>query len=91
MFDYFKGMKHRNFEKSDEYIQGKPKKDKVFIAILVIFCGFIAFSLISGISKSNGGVVQNIDYNFKFSISDGIILGIITLAYLITRIRKGRK
>ncbi len=91
MFDYFKGMKYRKFEKSDEGMQGKPKKDKVFSWILIIFGVFIVFSLISGISKSNGGVVQNIDYNFKFSISDGIILGIITLAYLITRIRKGRK
>lgn len=91
MFDYFKGMKYRKFEKSDEGMQGKPKKDKVFIWILIIFGVFIAFSLISGIGKSSGSVVQNIDYNFKFSISDGIILGIITLAYLITRIRKGRK
>ena len=91
MFDYFKEMKYRKFEKSDEDMQGKPKKDKVFIWILIIFGVFIVFSLISGISKSNGGVVQNIYYNFKFSISDGIILGVITLTYLITRIRKGRK
>lgn len=91
MFDYFKGMKYRKFEKSDEDMQGKPKKDKVFIWILIIFGVFIAFSLISGIGKSSGSVVQNIDYNFKFSISDGIILGVITLTYLITRIRKGRK
>ena len=91
MFDYFKEMKHRHFEKLDEDMQGKPKKDKVFIAILVIFGVFIAFSLISGIGKSSGSVVQNIDYSFKFSISDGIILGIITLAYLIIRIRKGKK
>lgn len=91
MFDYFKEMKYRKFEKSDEDMQGKPKKDKVFIWILIIFGVFIVFSLISGISKSNGGVVQNIDYNFKFSISDGIIFGIITLAYLIIRMKKGRK
>lgn len=91
MFDYFKEMKHRKLEKSDEDMQGKPKKDKVFIAILVIFGAFIAFSLISGIGKSSGSAVQNINYSFKFSISDGIILGVITLSYLIIRIKKGRK
>jgi hypothetical protein len=91
MFDYFKEMKYRKFEKSDEGMQGKPKKDKAFIAILVIFGVFIAFSLISGIGKSSGSAVQNIDYSFKFSISDGIILGVITLAYLIIRVKKGRK
>lgn len=91
MFDYFKEMKHRKFEKSDEDMQGKPKKDKVFIWILIIFGVFIVFSLISGIGKTGGSVVQNMDYSFKFSISDGIILGIITLAYLIIRIKKGRK
>lgn len=91
MFDYFKGMKHRNFEKSDEDMQGKPKKDKVFTVILIIFGVFIAFSLISGIGKSSEGTVQYMGYGFRFSISDGIILGVITLAYLIIRIKRGRK
>ena len=90
MFDYLKKLKNREFEKPQE-AEGKPKKDKVFIAILIIFAIVIAVSLISGVTDLGGGAVQKIDYQFRFSITDGVILGSTTLAYIIFRVRKGRK
>lgn len=90
MFDYLKKMKSREFEKPQE-IDGKPKKDKAFIVILIIFAVVIAVSLITGVTDIGGGTVRKMDYDFQFSISDGVILGGITIAYIITRIRKGRK
>lgn len=90
MFDYLKKMKNREFEKSQEADE-KQKKDKAFIAIMIIFAVVIAVSLITGVADIGGGSVQKMDYDFQFSISDGVILGGITIAYIITRIRKGRK
>lgn len=90
MFDYLKKIKNREFEKSQEADE-KPKKDKVFIIILIIFSVVIVVSLITGIADIGGSSVQKMDYDFQFSISDGVILGGITIAYIITRIRKGRK
>lgn len=90
MFDYLKKMKNRELEKLQEADE-KPKKDKVFIIILIIFAVVIAVSLITGVADIDGSSVQKMDYDFQFSISDGVILGGITIAYIITRIRKGRK
>ena len=37
MFDFFKKMKDSEFEKEADKQQGKPKNDKVFTVILIVF------------------------------------------------------
>lgn len=94
MFDYLRKMKNKQFEKNeqDNEPQGKPKKDKVFIAILIVFALIIVFSLVTGVSDLGGMQgIQKMDYGFKFSVVDGVILGGGILGYIILRIRKGRK
>lgn len=88
MFDYFRKMKVRS--DMEEVPQGKPKKDKVFIGILIVFSVVITASIAAGAVKGTGAFRQ-VNYCFKFSIADGIILGAVLLAYVITRIRKGRR
>ena len=51
MFDFFKKMKDSEFEKEADKQQGKPKNDKVFTAILIVFGVIIAVSLITGIGN----------------------------------------
>ncbi len=91
MFDFFKKMKNREFEKEADKQLNKPKNDKVFTVILIVFGVIIAVSLITGISNIGSGTAQDMNFDFRFSISDGVILGGLTLAYIITKIRKGRK
>lgn len=91
MFDFFKKMKDREFEKEADKQLGKPKNDKVFTVILIVFGVVIAVSLITGINNIGSGTAQDMNFDFRFSISDGVILGGLTLAYIITKIRKGRK
>lgn len=91
MFDFFKKMKDREFEKEAEKQLGKPKNDKVFTVILIVFGVIIAVSLITGIGNIGSGAAQDMNFDFRLSISDGVILGGLTLAYIITKIRKGRK
>lgn len=88
MFDYFRKMKVRS--NPEEVPHGKPKKDKVFIGILIVFSVVITASIAAGAVKGTGAFRQ-VNYGFKFSIADGIILGAVLLAYVITRIRKGRR
>ena len=91
MFDFFKKMKDREFEKEADKQLGKPKNDKVFTVILIVFGVIIAVSLITGIGNIGSGSAQDMNFDFRFSISDGVILGGLTLAYIIAKIRKGRK
>ncbi len=91
MFDFFKKMKDREFEKETDKQLNKPKNDKVFTVILIVFGVVIAVSLITGINNIGSGTAQDMNFDFRFSISDGVILGGLTLAYIITKIRKGRK
>lgn len=91
MFDFFKKMKDREFEKEAEKQLGKPKNDKVFTVILIVFGVIIAVSFITGIGNIGSSAAQDMNFDFRFSISDGVILGGLTLAYIITKIRKGRK
>lgn len=92
MFNYLKQLKRREYEKETDEQQTKPKNDKVFIGILIVFGVMIAVSLVTGIGNmGTGNAVQNMDYGFKISISDCVVLGIITLAYIVNRIRKGKK
>jgi len=54
MFDYFK--KHKRITDDDTSEQRvKPKKDKVFIAILIVFAVVLVIGFITG----NGGAVDS--------------------------------
>ncbi len=89
MFDYFKKHKLTISENIPEQ-NGKPKKDKVFIAILIVFAVVLAIGLIMG----NGGAVDGSEFEnnfkFRFNISDGIMVGALVIGYVVMRIRKGR-
>ena len=89
MFDYFK--KHKRITDDDSEQRVKPKKDKVFIAILIIFSIIYIVSFITG----NGGTVDSSEvennFKFRFNISDGIMAGALEIGYIVMRIRKGRK
>lgn len=89
IFDYFKRLKERNFE--DREAQDKPKADKVFIAIIIVYILIIAINCIAKVFDFNNIFSQgNAEVDFKINISDFIILGIILLGYIISVIRKGR-
>ncbi len=91
MFDFLKKIRRGTIDENTEKISGKPKKDKTLIAILFVFAFVILFSIITNITDYDVSTVQKIYHSFKFSVFDGIILGVITLAYLIIRIKRGRK
>lgn len=91
MFDYFRKMKKRQFENDETETNTKTKHDKVFIGILIVFAVIIVVSLVTGVSNVASGSAAEYDFDFKINISDCVILGGLTLAYIITRIRKGRK
>ncbi len=88
MFDYFK--KHKRITDDDSEQHGKPKKDKVFIAILIVFAVVLMIGFITG----NGGAVDSSEvennFKFRFNISDGIMVGALVIGYIVMRIRKGR-
>lgn len=90
MFDYFKKHKLTIDNDVSEPIK-KPKKDKIFIAILIVFAIVLAIGFITG----NGGAVNNSEiennFKFRFNISDGIMVGGLIIGYIIMRIRKGQK
>ena len=91
MFDYIKKMKQQLDKKEDEP-KYKPKRDKVFIGILIVFSAMIVIGFVTGIGDIKGAEeMQNMNYSFKFSVVDGVILGGGILAYLFIRFRKGRK
>ena len=56
-----------------------------------MFGAIIAVGLITGINDLAGDTAQDTNLVFRFSVTDGIILGGITVAYIVTHIRKGRK
>lgn len=89
MFDYFK--KHKRITDDDDLEQhGKPKKDKVFIAILIAFAVFIVIGFITGNGgTADGSEVEN-NFKFRFNISDGIMVGGLIVGYVIMRVRKER-
>lgn len=91
MFDYLKKLKFK--ENKDETVHQKQKKDKVFIVILVIFGVIVMLSFITGMHniKSNPEVVSKIEYNFKFSLFDGIFLVSIAISYLIFYLKRRKK
>lgn len=89
MFDYFK--KHRLTISEDVSESRKPKRDKVFIVILIVFTVMLVVGFIAG---NSGGTVESSEiennFKFKFNISDGIIIGLLAVGYVVMRIR-GRR
>ena len=92
MFDYFKKMKQTQHEaEENEPQESKPKKDIVFRIIFIMFGAIVAVGLITGIIDLACDTAQDTNLVFRFSVTDGIIHDSITVAYLDTNIRKGRK
>lgn len=92
MFDYFRNMRQKQLIDDTGKLQNKPKKDKVFIGILIVFGLIIVISIITGIANvGKGMMVQKMNYRFQFHISDGVLLVGLVLTYLIVRYRKRRK
>ena len=89
IFDYFKRLKERNFEEKE---RDKPKNDKAFLAIIIVYILIIAINCIAGIFDFKNIFSQgNAVVNFKINISDFVILGVIFIAYLISHFKgKGR-
>lgn len=85
MFDYLKkaasGLKGREPEPDSEPLARKPKKDKVFIIILIVFAAAVIFNIASGFGKTrDSGTEQEQQTKaaampeFRFGIFDGIVL-----------------
>lgn len=89
MFDYFKKHKLTINEDIPERNE-KPKRDKVFIVILIVFAIILVIGFITGTgAASDGSEVEN-NFKFRFNISDGIIVGGLIVGYVIMRVRKGQ-
>lgn len=88
IFDDLK--KHKQITDGDFERRRKPKKDKVFIVILIVFSVILVIGFITG----NGGAVNSSgaenNFKFRFNISDGIMVGVLIIGYVVMRIRKGR-
>lgn len=80
MFDWFR-YRHKPHEDS-------PKKDRFFIVTLILLAGFIIMSLVTGICS---GTFRALDFGFRFHFSDGAAIIVLAAAYLIYRIKGGRK
>ena len=89
IFDYFKRLKEHNFEEKE---RDKPKNDKAFLAIIIVYILIIAINCIAGIFDFNNIFSpESAGFEFKINISDIIILGVIFIAYLISHFKgKGR-
>ena len=90
MFDYFKKHKLTISEDVPEK-SGKPKKDKVFIAILIVFAVILAVGFVTGVGGTADSYEVENNFKFRFNISDGIMVGGLIIGYIIMRIRKGQK
>lgn len=80
MFDWFR-YRHKLHKDS-------PKRDKFFIVTLILLAGFIVMSLVTGICS---GTFRELDIGFRFHFSDGAAIIVLAAAYLIYRIKGGRK
>lgn len=89
MFDYFKKRKEP-LDNAEIKPHNKPKKDKIFIGILIVFSIIIIVSFAMGIGTISGKTQGENPFKFNFSITDGILLVALIVGYIILRIRKGR-
>lgn len=90
IFEYFKMLKEKNFEGREP--QEKPRNDKAFIAIIVVYLLIIGISCAAGFFDINNLFsTEKTAVDLKINISDFVILGVILLGYVITVIRGRRK
>ena len=78
-------MKCLTISKNDTEMMNNIKK--CFVLSLIFLAGFIIISLVSGI---RGGTLVNTNFGFRFQISDGVVMALLVIGYIIIRIRKGR-
>lgn len=89
MFDYFN--KHKlAFDNDDSEPIKKPKKDKVFIAILIVFAVILAVGFVTGVGTVSGNGNTENNFKFRFNITDGIFILGLVIGYVVMHIRKGR-
>ena len=89
MFDYFK--KHRlTIDKDISAPRVRPKRDKVFIVILIVLAVVLVVGFVTGTGNTADSAEIENNFKFSFNISDGIMLGVVIVGYIIMRIRKGR-
>lgn len=69
---------------------GKPKKDKVFFAILIVFAVILAVGFVTGVGTTSGDVNVEDNFKFRFNITDGIFILGLVIGYVVMHIRKGR-
>lgn len=75
MFDYFKKMKQTQHEaEENEPQESKPKKDIVFIIILIMFGAIIAVGLITGINDLAGDTAQDTNLVFRSALLTELFL-----------------
>ena len=89
IFDYFKRLKERNFEGRES--EDKPKNDKAFAAIIVVYILIVIISSAAGFLDINNVFDVGSVSDIRINVSDLIILGVILLAYLVTMIRRNLK
>lgn len=90
MFDYFKNHK-LTLDNDVSEPRGNPKKDKVFIAILIVFAVILVVGLVTGVGTvSDDGNIED-HFKFRFNITDGIFILGLVIGYIVMRIRKGQK
>ena len=89
IFDYFKRLKERNFEGREP--EDKPKNDKAFAAIIVVYILIVVISSAAGFLDINNVLDVGSVSDIRINVSDLIILGVILLAYLVTMIRRNLK
>lgn len=90
MFDYFKNHKP-TLDNDVSEPRGKPKKDKVFIAILIVFAVILVVGFVTGVGTVSGDVNVEDNFKFRFNITDGIFILGLVIGYVVMRIRRGRK
>ena len=88
MFDYFK--KHKlTIDRDISAPSGKPKRDKVFIVILIVLAVVLVVGFVTGTGNTADSAEVENNFKFRFNISDGIMIGGLIAGYIIMRIRKG--
>ena len=65
----------------------EPRKDKRYLIALFLLAAFVGFSLVTGISS---GTLQKMIRGFRFHFFDGAAIIVLTVFYLIFRIKGGR-
>ena len=66
---------------------GESRDKRMVVAIVIL----VVFALGSFVMSLHGGTVHELRQGFRFQISDGIVLLVLGVVYVIYLIRRGRK